>query len=172
MHIKVVLTLYCNWCYAIALYPKIALVQKILMIIWVVGKMIPTAVLDAGFNLWRCVIVCEALYELYPYENKWNQMRCVQWATQLGVRAMRISKRLGTFSSIIEQVTLSISGLRKLCLSEFSGSNIGLSSAYLMCFTRRHLSGHHGDTRFNIASLIRLLDSDSLSSSVRLAWAI
>lgn len=102
MHIKVVLTLYCNWCYAIALYPKIALVQKILMIIWVVGKMIPTAVLDAGFNLWRCVIVCEALYELYPYENKWNQMRCVQWATQLGVRAMRISKRLGTFSSIIE----------------------------------------------------------------------
>lgn len=172
MHIKVVLILYCNWYYAIALYLNIALVQKILMVIWVVGKMIPTGVLDTRFNLWICVVICEALYELYPNENHWNQMRCVQWATQLRVRAMRISKRLGAFPSVIEQVTLSIIGLWQLCLSEFSGSSIGLSLAYLMSYTRFHLSGHHWGTWFNIASLIRLLDSGSLSSSVRLAWAI
>lgn len=59
-------------------------------------------------------------------------MKSDYMCAMLGVRAMRISKRPGAFSSAAEQVTLGISALRQLCLSEFSGSNIGLSSAYLM----------------------------------------
>ena len=41
-------------------------------------------------------------------------------------------KKLGAFPSVIEQVTLSIIGLWQRWLSEFSGSSMGLSLAYLM----------------------------------------